>query len=303
VPLVTRPPKSSGGSSPAATFASDGVAAVLSVLRESAGFMTAIAIKKALQIDGVMKADIDRAWPTLQKKVKAHDHVVMENGRYRWSAEAPPPGVGRSPVDSGRAMSASAALEELARSSRLGETRKAGLLAIIAHALGRGDIESAAPTPSTGPAPANGTGAGSGAAAGSGPSAHPASGGGTDVDSGWPMGKAGDGPTEQRLAEARRRQAEIDAVRALAELASEVEELTANEVTPDVMVRQVRAWVRRSGLEAIDRAGQETAFDRKRHKPIGPAIRDGAPVLVVRPGYVWKTPTEDVLIGKAVVEE
>ncbi|MBB5869653.1 hypothetical protein F4553_003032 [Allocatelliglobosispora scoriae] len=104
-------------------------------------------------------------------------------------------------------------------------------------------------------------------------------------------------------AAARQRQAEIDGVRALAELASEVEELLANETEPAVMTRQVRAWVKRSGLEPIDRAGEETTFDRKLHKPIGPAIGDGAPVIVVRPGYVWKTPGTDVLIGKAIVEE
>lgn len=60
---------------------------------------------------------------------------------------------------------------------------------------------------------------------------------------------------------------------------------------------------RRSGLEPIDRAGEETRFDRTRHKPIGGSIGDGAAVVVVRPGYVWKAPSEDVLIGKAVVEE
>ena len=102
---------------------------------------------------------------------------------------------------------------------------------------------------------------------------------------------------------ARQRQSEIDAVRALAELASEVEELTVNEVAPDVMIRQVRAWVKRTGLEPIERSGAETTFDRKLHKPIGRPISDGAVVVVVRPGYVWRAATEDVLIGKAIVEE
>jgi hypothetical protein len=102
---------------------------------------------------------------------------------------------------------------------------------------------------------------------------------------------------------ARRRQASIDAMRALAELAAEVEELTVNEVDAPVLIRQVRAWVKRSGLEPVDRAGEETTFDRNRHKPISASIRDGAPVIVVRPGYVWKAPTEDLLVVRPVVEE
>ncbi len=103
--------------------------------------------------------------------------------------------------------------------------------------------------------------------------------------------------------EGRRHQREIDAIRDLAELATEVEELTANEAEPDVMIHRVRARVRRSGLEPIDRAGEETRFDRTRHKPISGSISDGAPVIVVRPGYVWRGGTGDVLIGRAVVEE
>jgi hypothetical protein len=105
------------------------------------------------------------------------------------------------------------------------------------------------------------------------------------------------------VALARQRQAEIDFARNLAELAIEVEELTANQAPPDVLIHRVRARVHRNGLEPIDRAGEETTFDRKRHRAIGGSIRDGAPVVVVRPGYVWKAAEEDVLIGKAVVEE
>ena len=102
---------------------------------------------------------------------------------------------------------------------------------------------------------------------------------------------------------ARQRQAAIDAVKLLADLASEVEELIANETEPEVMIRQIRAWVKRSGLDPVGRAGEETKFDRKTHRPIGGQIRDGATVIVVRPGYIYKAPEKDLLIGKAVVEE
>jgi hypothetical protein len=105
------------------------------------------------------------------------------------------------------------------------------------------------------------------------------------------------------VAAARQRQAAIDAARALAELAIEVEELTAKQASAETLVHRLRARVNRSGLEPIDRAGAETTFDRKRHRSIGGSIRDGAPVFVVRPGYVWKAAEEDVLIAKAVVEE
>jgi hypothetical protein len=111
------------------------------------------------------------------------------------------------------------------------------------------------------------------------------------------------GPPVDPVVAARQRQAEIDAARALAELASEVEELVVNEVSAATMIHRVRSRVRRSDLEPVDRAGEETTFDRKRHKPISGSIRDGAPVVVVRPGYVWKAATEDLLVVRPVVEE
>jgi hypothetical protein len=102
---------------------------------------------------------------------------------------------------------------------------------------------------------------------------------------------------------ARQRQAVIDSVRLLAELASEIEELIVNETEPEVMIRQVRAWVKRSGLDPVGQAGEEVRYNRAMHRPIGAPIRDGAMVVVVRPGYIWKAADKDVLLGKAVVEE
>jgi hypothetical protein len=108
---------------------------------------------------------------------------------------------------------------------------------------------------------------------------------------------------DPREVAARQRQAEVDGVRTLGELAGEVEELIVNEVEPEAVIRRVRARVKRQGLEPIGRAGEQTRFDRKSHTPIGGAIRDGARVIVVRPGYVWTHDGADLLIGKAVVEE
>lgn len=111
-----------------------------------------------------------------------------------------------------------------------------------------------------------------------------------------------DGAADAETA-ARQRQAVLDGLRALAELASEVEELTANEASARAMVHRVRSRVKLSGLEPIERAGETVAFDRRRHELIGPSARDGAPVIVVRPGYAWRTPHEDVIVAKAVVQE
>ena len=240
-------------------FASDGVAAVLRVLRESGEALTAGEVKEALRAHGVPEADAAGAWPAIQKAIRAHDGVEVENRRYRWVA-----GPAVSPVD---------ALELIVRGGLAADKRKA-LAAVIRSALASAgtsrDREDAGRRRPARERPAR-------------------------------ERPAREGTSRER--QARERQAEIDAVRRLAELAAEVEELTANEVDADVMIRQVRAWAKRSGLEPIDRAGDETTFDRKRHKAIGPPIVDGAPVVVVRPGYVWRAPTEDVLIGKAVVEE
>jgi hypothetical protein len=102
---------------------------------------------------------------------------------------------------------------------------------------------------------------------------------------------------------ARQRRADIDAMRALAELASEVEELVVNEASPTALIHRVRARVARSSLEPLSRAGEELTFDRTRHRPIGGGIRDGAPVVVVRPGYVWRSVAGDVLVAEVLVEE
>jgi hypothetical protein len=102
---------------------------------------------------------------------------------------------------------------------------------------------------------------------------------------------------------ARHRQTRLDGVRALAELASEVEELSVNEASARAMIHRVRGRVGLSGLAAIERAGESTTFDRRRHQPIGPPIRDGAPVMVVRPGYAWRDGDEEVLVLRAVVAE
>jgi uncharacterized membrane protein len=110
-------------------------------------------------------------------------------------------------------------------------------------------------------------------------------------------------PADGREVAARQRQVVLDGIRALAELASEIEELTANEASARALIHRVRGRVRLSGLEPIERAGDTVTFDRRRHEPIGPPIADGARVVVVRPGYAWKTADENVLVARAVVQD
>jgi prophage DNA circulation protein len=204
---VTRPGKSPRGQTLSELFASDAEAAVLRVLREANAALNAIEVKKALHAGGVSKADADKAWRTVQKRVKTHDHVTAEGNRYRWTDEP-------------RRISAMEAVELIAK-GRLAAPQKAKLVAIVRAALEK--------------------------------------------------------PPVDLEAAARRRQAEIDAVRALAELAIEVEELTANQASARAMVHRVRAHVKLTNLEPIDRAGEEA-------RSIGSGInRSGGRLVTERP--------------------
>jgi hypothetical protein len=100
---------------------------------------------------------------------------------------------------------------------------------------------------------------------------------------------------------ARERQARVDAVRALAGVAMDVEELAAAGAQPAVIVERVRALVRMCDLEPIGRAGEEAAFDAARHAVVAGAGPAGTRVSVIRPGYVWRTDGDHLLIDRARV--
>jgi hypothetical protein len=95
----------------------------------------------------------------------------------------------------------------------------------------------------------------------------------------------------------------IRAVRALAELAIEVEELAVHRASPQALIHRVRSRASHAGLEPIESAGDRTSFDRARHVPIAGSIMDGTAVVVVRPGYVWRTGDEEILLVAAVVQD
>jgi hypothetical protein len=109
-----------------------------------------------------------------------------------------------------------------------------------------------------------------------------------------------DGP-EQRTRAARERQLRIGAMRALAESIMEVEELAAAGADAAVTVERVRAMAKRQSLTPIGRAGAAMAYDPAQHSAIGPAPIPGVPVLVIRPGYLWQSGEEEILLGKAQV--
>jgi hypothetical protein len=86
-------------------------------------------------------------------------------------------------------------------------------------------------------------------------------------------------------------------------MAIEVEELAVNEASTRAVVHTVRALTTMAQLAPIEAAGHTTRFDHTRHASVGAHITDGAPVVVIRPGYVWHRPDGDILIAKAVVQD
>jgi hypothetical protein len=113
-------------------------------------------------------------------------------------------------------------------------------------------------------------------------------------------------PTSQpaeSVSPGRLRQVELDAARELAGLAAEVEEQVAKGASGKAVIHKVRARLKRLRLEAVERAGESVPFDRERHQPLRAGISQGATVLVVRPGYIWRLPGEDVELERPVVQD
>jgi hypothetical protein len=121
--------------------------------------------------------------------------------------------------------------------------------------------------------------------------------------------EAGEGSPQDEYDRAAKRRATRDrhtrlvAIRALAELAAQVEELASIGTDSDIMIQYARSVVDSHGLEPIERAGGQASYDPSQHSPNGPAPEVGAAVLVIRPGYTWNAPGEVVLISKALVAE
>lgn len=111
------------------------------------------------------------------------------------------------------------------------------------------------------------------------------------------------GAAEEMVSANRLRQVELDAARELAGMAIDVEEQVAKGASAKALIHRVRSRMKRLRLEPQEKAGETVAFDRRQHQPTRSGISDGAPVLVVRPGYIWRLPGDDLVIEKPVVQD
>ncbi|MCF6473862.1 hypothetical protein FAF44_36585 [Nonomuraea sp. MG754425] len=98
------------------------------------------------------------------------------------------------------------------------------------------------------------------------------------------------------------RQLQIDVMRALADLAAEVEELSVRSVSPDTMIARVHGLTATYDLRPIGLVHEKSEFDLKLHKPIAGDPEPGDEVIIRRSGYIWSSSTEEVVLHKALVE-
>jgi len=104
-----------------------------------------------------------------------------------------------------------------------------------------------------------------------------------------------------KLRAAQERQARIGAVRAVAELAIEVEEIAHNGADGGQIVKRIRNALAHKDLIPIGAAGQDTVFDPALHRIEVGDPKKGAPVFILRPGYSWRYRNEVMIIEHALV--
>jgi hypothetical protein len=294
---------------------------VLALLQKESAALGAGAVKSRLMESGVDKATAESAWNRARDKIRFHDHVIVEKNTYRFTATA-------------RVISPEEAVYRLSRSGEQarrteflaiiqaaleGGTRDPGELAEARHKIAAAEqrigtleqeiaklsaekaaerkAEKAAQEAAKEAAQEAAKKAATQARAAPEPAREPATAPAPAADD---TAHAQYERAERRRA-ARERQARIDAMAAVAELAAEVEELTAKRAPSDVLLEHTRALTGGSGLEAIGRAGEPTPYNEARHDPVGDFPNDGDSVIVIRPGYLWHAPGEAVLISKALV--
>jgi hypothetical protein len=97
------------------------------------------------------------------------------------------------------------------------------------------------------------------------------------------------------------RQVQIDAVRTLAELAADIEELVASRAEHEVIMSRTRAVVGTRQLQPIGAVGARCPFDPAEHDVLAGSPGDGEPVEVIRPGYRWNAHDQSVVLSKAFV--
>lgn len=97
------------------------------------------------------------------------------------------------------------------------------------------------------------------------------------------------------------RQAKIDSVRTLAQLAVTVES-SAGRLSADQLLARVLAALGRQGIERLGAPGEVVSFEPAVHDQGLMAVLPGTPVVVSRSGYTWRQGEDAVVLVKAVVQ-
>lgn len=109
------------------------------------------------------------------------------------------------------------------------------------------------------------------------------------------------GDVNPTLRRAQERQAKIDVVRAVAELAIEVEEIAHNGADSQQIVKRARTAAALRNLVPIGVAGEDTRFDPAIHKLQFGDPKPGIPVFIMKPGYTWLYGDDTIVIEHALV--
>lgn len=97
------------------------------------------------------------------------------------------------------------------------------------------------------------------------------------------------------------RQAKIDSVRTLAQLAVTVES-SAGRLSADQLLARVLAALGRQGIERLGAPGEVVSFEPAAHDQGLTELVPGTPVIVSRSGYTWRQGEDAVVLVKAVVQ-
>jgi hypothetical protein len=93
---------------------------------------------------------------------------------------------------------------------------------------------------------------------------------------------------------------EVSAARDLATFAAEVESLASGGASADELIDTARRRAGGRNLTPVGRAGDVIPYDSSAHQTIGP-VAPGHQVLVIRPGYTWRTEDGDIVVERPTV--
>ena len=281
-------------------FTSDPVTVVLELLHENRKGLKAPAIKELLVELGLEPAVVDRTWKSVQAKLSKRDDVRIKANTYRWVQPSPTEDVIAPPAEAEVIDTpASTAPEASPVVPAVPSTAPEAVSAVP-------EVPTAPPaevgedvTRPEMPAPIR-----------------------KDDEAAADLAEAAEDRARVlaercerlerdlqsandraiRLRTAQKLQLQVDVVRALADLAAEIEEMVIGRTAPEIVVERVRSLVAGQALHPIGTVGEEYGFDPALHDPLVGAPEPGTPVSVIRPGYRWAT-FEEILLHKALVEQ